>query len=130
MNSYEERVCDLIFSEGKLRDFGVYKRFDTNNTPSYWLFVRDGDNTVGADKEYELKLDVDWNITIIPKGVDTSPAIHKFSIQSIHYNCSVQRQVSPLIFSENNCNSYEFHISRDRVFLRYVHQYTQERIKR
>ena len=56
MNSYEENVSDLIFSEEKLRDFGVYKRIDTNDNPSYWLFIRDGNNTVGADKEYELKI--------------------------------------------------------------------------
>ena len=42
--SMGEKVCDLISSDGKLSEFGLYKRFDIKGKPSYWLFARDDTN--------------------------------------------------------------------------------------
>ena len=118
-NTMGENVCDLISSDGKLSDFGVYKRFDTKGNPSYWLFSRDDNNENETKPEYELKFSfgADWNWTVSPKGIHMFPAIHKFSALLIaHYDCTVRRHVSPLICCENNCYSKESQISRPQVF--------------
>ena len=112
-NKTEDNVCDLISSDGKLNEFGVYKRFDTKGHPSYWLFSRDDTNQNETKPEYELKFSfgADWDLTVSTKSVHMFPAIHKFSVMIItHYNCTVRRHVSPFKCFENNCNSYEFQI--------------------
>ena len=122
-NSMGENVCDLISSDGKLSEFGLYKRFDTEGNPSYWLFARDDTNTNETKPEYELKFSfgADWNLIVSPNGVHMFPAIHKFSVMIItHYNCTVRRHVSPFICFENNFTSYEFQIFRQQVFKRNV----------
>ena len=54
-NKTEDNFCDLISSEGKLNEFGFYKRFDTKGHPSYWMFARDDTNKNETKPEYELK---------------------------------------------------------------------------
>ena len=54
VNSSNEPVCDFITKEGKLRALGLYRRFDQNGSPSYWLFARDTNETVDTDIEYKI----------------------------------------------------------------------------
>ena len=90
-NSFNEPVCDYISTDGKLRALGLHRRFDENRIPSYWLFRRDGNNTVDADIEYELSFGVDWNMSFSAEGVEAKRASHKFSVLKGDdvYNCSV-----------------------------------------
>ena len=131
-NILGENVCDLISSDGKLSEFGVYRRFDTEGNQSFWLFTRDDTNQNETKPEYELKLSfgADWTLTVGPNSVHMFPAIHKFSVvksdRYVYYNCTVQRHVSPLICIENTCYLYEFQILRERDIRRTVPQRIQD----
>ena len=109
-DSYGEPICDFILNEGKLRELGLYKWFDTNDYPSYWLFARDGKNTVEKEIEFELKFlfDGKLKLTVSPEGVYRTRADQKFSIKysmersDSYKNCWLRRNV----LNSNVCQDY------------------------
>ena len=107
LNSSNEPVCDFISTEGKMRALGLYRRFDQNGSPSYWLFARDTNETVDTDIEYELSFGLNsiWNVST--EGIPTIRANHKFSgrFENEFYNCSIKRYDTP-VNGSNVCYDY------------------------
>ena len=107
-DSYGESVCDFILNEGKLRALGLYKSLDKDFNASYWLFARDGNETVENDFEFELKFsfDVALDLTVSREGVPRVRADQKFYIRdnfAYNFNTTINCWLRRHVLNSNVC---------------------------